>query len=416
MATMTGASDAVPPAAAPQVDDVARWRRNLVVLILLTGGVKSTLAFTAVVPGLQLIAAEFHNAADSILSAQFVITLAPIGMALAGLIAGLFVRTSNLRGTMFVALGISTIAGLMPLVIHNYTLLLATRFILGFSAVVADVAMTSVLAAYFTGGIRSKLIGFRQSISHISTVVTMLASGWLAQHYGWRASSLLFVIPGILLLLAFVAFDRPISREQQEQAQEGAQLSLVQLLPLLLLSLIMALGHAMPHYQMPFLLRENGITDAELVSYVPALSAGVSILSALVFGFVYSRFGFATLVAAATLMGIGFIGSGLATSYEMILFFIVIEGVGAGWTMPFFLTRILDRVTTAQRNHAVGLTLASLFIGQFMNPFVTKPIRDAVGLHMTFVIMGIALIAITGVLGLIVIARAKARERALAAA
>jgi MFS family permease len=410
MATMTGASDAGPTSAAPQVDDVARWRRILVILILLTGGVKSTLAFTAVVPGLQLIAAEFHGATDSILSAQFVITLAPIGMALAGLIAGLFVRTSNLRSTMFVALGVSTVAGLMPLVIHNYTLLLVTRFILGFSAVVADVAMTSVLAAYFTGGLRSKLIGFRQSISHVSTVITMLASGWLAQHYGWRASSLLFVIPGILLLLAFIAFDRPISMEQRKE--EGAQLSLVQLLPLLLLSLIMALGHAMPHYQMPFLLKENGITDAELVSYVPALSAGVSILSALVFGFVYSRFGFATLVAAATLMGIGFIGSGLATSYEMILFFIVIEGVGAGWTMPFFLTRILDRVTTAQRNHAVGLTLASLFIGQFMNPFVTKPIRDAVGLHATFVVMGVALIAITGILGLIVIARAKAKERA----
>ncbi len=413
MATMTGAIDAVPPAA-PQVDDVARWRRNLVVLILLTGGVKSTLAFTAVVPGLQLIAAEFHGAADSILSAQFVITLAPIGMALAGLIAGLFVRTSNLRSTMFVALGVSTIAGLMPLVIHNYTLLLVTRFILGFSAVVADVAMTSVLAAYFTGGMRSKLIGFRQSISHVSTVITMLASGWLAQNYGWRASSLLFVIPGVLLLLSFIAFDRPISMEQRKE--EGAKLSLLQLLPLLLLSLIMALGHAMPHYQMPFLLKENGITDAELVSYVPALSAGVSILSALVFGFVYSRFGFATLVAAATLMGIGFIGSGLATSYEMILFFIVIEGVGAGWTMPFFLTRILDRVTTAQRNHAVGLTLASLFIGQFMNPFVTKPVRDAVGLHATFVIMGVALIVITGILGLIVIVRAKAKERALAAA
>ncbi len=65
--------------------------------------------------------------------------------------------------------------------------------------------MTSVLAAYFTGGMRSKLIGFRRSISHISTVVTMLASGWLAQQHGWRASSLLFVIPGILLLLAFIA-------------------------------------------------------------------------------------------------------------------------------------------------------------------------------------------------------------------
>lgn len=409
MATMIGASDAG-PTGAPQVDDVARWRRNLVVLILLTGGVKSTLAFTAVVPGLQLIAAEFHNAADSILSAQFVITLAPIGMALAGLIAGLFVRPSNLRSTMFIALGVSTIAGLMPLVIHNYTLLLVTRFILGFSAVVADIAMTSVLAAYFVGPLRSKLIGFRQAISHVSTVITMLASGWLAQHYGWRASSLLFVIPGILLLLSFVAFDRPISTEQQKQ--EGSQVSLMKLLPLLLLSLLMALGHAMPHYQMPFLLKENGITDAELVSYVPALSAAVSILSALVFGFVYGRAGFATLVAAASLMGIGFIGSGLATSYEMILFFIVIEGVGAGWTMPFFLTRILDRVTTAQRNHAVGLTLASFFIGQFMNPFVTKPIRDALGLHMTFVVVGVGLIAITGILGLIVVTRAKVAAKA----
>jgi hypothetical protein len=43
---------------------------------------------------------------------------------------------------------------------------------------------------------------------------------------------------------------------------------------------------------------------------------------------------------------------------------------------------------------------------------VTKPIRDAVGLHATFVVMGVALIAITGILGLIVIARAKAKERA----
>lgn len=413
MATLSGTSDDL-PAAAPLVDDVARWRRNLVVLVLLTGGVKSTLAFTAVVPGLQLIAAEFHGATDSILSAQFVITLAPIGMALAGLIAGLFVRTNNLRGTMFAALAVSTVAGLMPLVIHSYPLLLITRFILGFSAVVADVAMTSVLAAYFTGALRSKLIGFRQSISHISTVVTMLASGWLAQNYGWRASSLLFVIPFILLVLALVAFDRPITREVQDKAQSGAQVSLTRLFPLLLLSLIMALGHAMPHYQMPFLLRENGITDAELVSYVPALSAGVSILSALVFGFVYARFGFGTLVAAATFMGIGFIGSGLATSYNMILFFIVIEGVGAGWTMPFFLSRILDRVTTAQRNQAIGLTLASLFIGQFMNPFVTKPIRDAVGLHATFVIMGVGLIAITAILGLIVIMRSRNAERVAA--
>lgn len=409
MATTTGNGDAATNVPTGQADEVAPWRRKLIILFLLTGGVKSTLAFTTVVPGLQLIAQEYRGATDSILSAQFIVTLAPIGMALAGLVAGLFVRTTNIRRTMFVSLGIATVTGLMPLFISSYTLLLVTRFLLGFSAVIADVAMTSVLAAYFTGAMRSRLIGFRQSISHIGTVVTMLASGWLAQNYGWRSSSLLFILPGVLLMAAFIAFNRPIVAEKP--GQDVVQLSILQLLPLLILSLIMALGHAMPHYQMPFLLRENGVTDATLVSYVPALSAGISILSALVFGYVYARLGFATLVVAATLMGIGFIGAGLATSYEMILAFVAIEGVGAGWTMPFFLTRILDRVTVEQRNQAIGLTLASLFIGQFMNPFVTKPIRDVVGLHMAFVVMGVALIVITGVLGLIVYSRARKQAR-----
>lgn len=408
---MASANDTFAGIAPPAAEvPVARWRNALVLLILLTGGVKSTLAFTAVVPGLQQIAAEYKGTADSILSAQFVVTLAPIGMALAGLVAGLFVRVSNVRGTMFTALALSTIAGLMPLLVTNYVALLGTRFVLGFSAVIADVAMTSMLAAYYAGPTRSKLLGFRQSISHVSTVITMLASGYLTQAYGWRSASFLFLLPAILLALAFVAFDRPITTERKEE--DGAQLSLLQLAPILFLSLVMALGHAMPHYQMPFLLRENGITDARMISFVPALSAGVSIVSALVFGFVYARLGFLTLVAAATLMGLGFVGSGLAHSYEVILAFIVIEGVGAGWTMPFFLARILDRVTPGQRNHAIGLTLASLFIGQFMNPFVTKPIRDAVGLHMAFVVIGIGLVAITAIVGTLVFTRARHRDRA----
>lgn len=414
MSTITGTGEDIQPPIAAVADAIPHWRRMLVIFVLLTGGVKSVLAFTAVVPGLQLIAEEYRNSSDAVLSAQFVVTLAPIGMAIAGLVAGLFVRTKNVRRTMFISLGVSTIAGLMPLFLNSYILLLATRFVLGFSAVIADVAMTSVLATYFAGDLRAKLIGMRQSISHVSTVLTMLASGWLAQTYGWRASSFLFVLPAILLVLAFVAFDRPIVMERDKGARE--QLSIVQLLPLLALSLIMALGHAMPHYQMPFLLRENGISSAVLVSYVPALSAGVSILSALVFGFVYARFGFATLVAASTLMGIGFIGAGFATSYEMILAFVVIEGVGAGWTMPFFLSRILERVTVSQRSQALGLTLASLFIGQFLNPFVTKPIRDTVGIHMTFVVIGVALITITAVLGLWAVARGRARERTAATA
>jgi hypothetical protein len=41
-----------------------------------------------------------------------------------------------------------------------------------------------------------------------------------------------------------------------------------------------------------------------------------------------------------------------------------------------------------------------VFIGHFMNPIIVKPIRDAVGIHMTFALVGAFLIAAAAVLGL----------------
>ncbi len=385
------------PAESP-AKQLAPWRRYLVILFLLTGGIKSSLAFTTVVPALQLIAEEFSGSADAVLSAQFLVTLAPIGMAIAGLLAGVLVTTTNLRGMMFLSLGVCTVAGLMQLVLANYFMLLGSRFILGFSAVIADVAMTSILAAQFTGTMRSKLIGYRHAISSIGTVSTMLLGGWLAQHFGWRAPAWMFLFPGLLLIIAVAAFHKPIVIERPTAPEE--RFSVWQLWPLFLLSLIMSIGHTMPSFQMPFLLKDNGITSAVLVSRVPALSAGVSITAAFAFGLVYARFGVWTLVMAAVLMGVGFVGAGFATSYEMILGFVVIEGIGAGWTMPFFLMRVLDKVDEVQRNYAIGLVSTSLFLGHFLNPIVTAPVRLNYGIHATFITVGLALIFVATLIGL----------------
>lgn len=384
------------PVSSPAAE-LPSWRRSLIIFILLTGGIKSALVFTTVVPALQLIAKEFGGQGDAVLSAQFVVTLAPIGMALSGLFAGMIVSNRNLRSTMLIALGICTVAGLMQLVVGNYYLLLASRFVLGFSALIADVAMTSILAAQFGGALRSKLIGYRHAISSIGTVSTMLLGGWLAQTYGWRAPGIMFLLPGAMLILAIIAFDRAIILEKT--AAEVERSSVWRLWPLLLLSLIMSIGHTMPSFQMPFLLKDNGITSAILVSRVPALSSAVSILAAFGFGFVYARLGGWTLVIAASLMGAGFIGAGLATSYEMILLCVVVEGVGAGWTMPFFLNRMLDKVSPSQRSSAIGLVQSSLFLGHFLNPLLTAPVRLSLGIHATFVVVGICLIVVAALIG-----------------
>jgi predicted MFS family arabinose efflux permease len=132
---------------------------------------------------------------------------------------------------------------------------------------------------------------------------------------------------------------------------------------------------------------------------VPALSAAVSILAAFAFGYVYARLGGWTLVMSSTLMGIGFIGAGFAPTYELILVCVVIEGIGAGWNMPFFLNRILDRVSPGQQNYSIGLVQSSLFLGHFLNPLITAPVRLNLGIHATFVTVGGALVVLALAMG-----------------
>lgn len=371
---------------ATEPDTRPLWRRWLIMFILLTGGIKTTLAFTTVVPALQKIAEHFQGQGDSILGAQFVVTMAPAGMAVAGLFAGWIVARWELRKALFVGLGLTALTGLSQLVLDNFFVLLVSRFLLGASVVTVDIALTTILAAEFAGKTRSRLIGFRQAISSTGTVSTMLLAGWLVQNYGWRSPAWMFLVPVVMLVLSLIAFDRPIAAARQMVASE--KFSVWQLWPIYLLSLLFSMAHTMPSFQMPFLLKEIGVTDAVLISRVPALSAFISIMAAGAFAFVYGRAQRMTLVFAATLMGLGFIGVGNSTTYTMILVFIIIEGSGAGWNMPFFQNRLLDRVSPLQRSQAMGLLSSSLFLGHFLNPILTAPLRHNLGIHGTFVAVG----------------------------
>lgn len=388
----------------------ARWRRWLIMFILLTGGIKTTLAFTTVVPVLQLISNEYKTSADSVLSAQFVLTMAPMGMVLAGLISGRIVEWGGLRRTLCIALALTAVTGLAQLVIVQFPLLLLDRFLVGFSAVTGDVAMTAILAEKFAGAARSRMIGIRQGISSTGTVTTMLAGGWLAQHYGWRAPSWMFVFPALMLPLCLIAFDRPIVLVRQAVARERFGIS--QLWPLLVLALFLSVAHTMPWFQMPFLLHGLGVNDTVLVSRVPALSSFVSILAAMAFGYIYAASGRFTLVAATLCMATGFIGISLAPGYSVILMFVVVEGMGAGLIMPYFQARILDRITPALRGRAIGYLVSAQFLGHFVNPIVTAPLRRWAGLGQTFLLVGVMMLALA--IGLAIAARAT-RDRYAAA-
>ncbi|MBW8812889.1 MAG: MFS transporter [Caulobacterales bacterium] len=379
---------------------VTGWRRWTELFILLGGGMITTLAFTSVVPGLPKIAEHFKGA-DSIFSAQFVLVMAPAGMALAGLFAGAVVRALGVRTAVFLGLAITTLAGTCQLWVDSLMGLQAARFVLGASLITTDVALATIIGARFVGPARARIMGFRQAIGSVGTVCTMLLSGVLIQAGSWRTPGMLFLLPALFLMLAVVTFNRPlvlVDARRDDPSRALERFSVLNLWPIYLLAFLMTVCHAMPSFQMPFLLKEMHVTDSRLVSLVPSLSAFIGILTALVFGLIYARIGRMTFVLASVAMGLGFIGMGLAPGFGVILGFVVLEGIGAGMTQPYFASRVLDRITVAQRSQAMGFMLSAVFLGHVANPFVIKPIRDAFGMHNAFIIMGGFLVAAAAVL------------------
>lgn len=361
----------------------------LMLAVLMSGGVLATMTFTTVTPSLTFIADYFGARGQGILGSQLVLTMAPLGMSLGGPLAGWVGSRFGLKQQLFAGLILYGLAGMTTLVVDGIAAFLLARFVLGFASVNIDTAMTSILGARFSGARRARLMGIRSGISSTGTFSTILIAGMIAQAGGWRAPFWMYMTVFAVLALAVVAFREPVGKPPPQPA--GAKFSVLSLWPIYGLTLLMAIAHTMPSFQMGFLLKEDGLTSAVNLSRVLALGLVISVMGSFAFGWFYVRLRCWTIVLAMALLGAGYGVIGLFHTVPIEIVGIVISGFGAGFTIPYMVTRTLDRVTPEKRAQAVGFLLSAMFMGHFFNPLFVAPIRNNFGNHAIFLITGLLL-------------------------
>ena len=361
--------------------------------LLLFGAVFSSLTFVTITPALPSIAKYFAAGGDDTLRAQLVLTMAVIGMAVGGIAAGAITSRLGLKRTAVLALTGCGTFGLSILVLPNIYLIYIDRFFLGWSAVTVDICVIAMLGARYEGATRAKLIGFRQAIASSSTVIGTLIGGALVQQYGWRVPSTVFAAAFVYaLLMVLVLRDRKKPDAGSAPTAKFAIVSSVWILYFLIIA--QSIANTMPHFQLPFLLAEDGMDNAATMSRFPAASALVSIMGALAFGWIYSKMRGHTATVALTLMGVSFIVISLTSNFAIVLVAIMVEGFGGGMMLPYLASRILEKVPQEARAHAYGSLMSILFVGQFFNPLVIAPLRLGLGIHGSFGVVGVVLLII----------------------
>jgi predicted MFS family arabinose efflux permease len=353
----------------------------------------------AIAPGALEMAAEFGA-----LTAQLVLTLPAFLMIAGAAVAGYLSERWGRRAVIVACLIVYAVAGLLGGVAPGLLLLVLTRIVSGF---VGGVLLTSVYAAigeYFEGTRRESVLGLMSTAGSAASLALLVLMGMVVERYGWRAPFLIYGLGLLLVPSALIGLHRGLSAS-------GASLRWRPVLarwPYYLLLTAYTIGMYMMVIQGPFLLAAKGIDAPSVIGRYIALSSLVGALGGVLYGFARRWLGFGQMFVLISLaIGIGLPIAAWAPGGGWIVLAMVVTGLGIGIIEPTVASQLLLLTPEPLHDRAMGVNVAAMFLGQFLNPLVIAPLHDAGGILFAFTATGFAYL-----LGAALFLLALARRRA----
>jgi MFS family permease len=341
----------------------------------------------AIVPGALQMSQEFGA-----LTAQLVLVLPAFVMIFGAAVSGYLSERWGRRAVIAALLVLYGVSGGIGFVAPNLPVLVASRIAIGFAGGALLTTVYAVIGEYFEGHARERLLGFMSTAASAASVAMLALGGEVVEAYGWRAPFLLY-LAGLLLVPSALAGLR------KGLAVSGGQVKVawgpvLRWWPIYLLLMAYTVGMYMMAIQGPFLLGAKGITAPSTIGLLVAVSSIFGALGGFLYGYMRKVFGFrAMFVWISVCVGIGLPLAAWAPGQEMFILAAFITGLGIGVIEPTVASELLLRTPEPLHDRAMGLNVAAMFLGQFLNPYVVLPLREAQDIGFAFQAIGVAYLA-----------------------
>jgi len=376
-------------------------------LTLLAASSLTVMSGAAIAPALPAMRTAFATAQEVDLLVRLVLTTPALFIATLAVALGGLVDRIDRRRMLAVGAALFAAAGSSGLWLDHLVPILIARGVLGVSVAIVMTASTALIADYYEGRRRARLLGLQSAFMAFGGVVFLLVGGLLAD-LSWRGP---FAIYLLAIPIAAAALSLPAPRSTAPESPRRGEFPWLGVLGLGLAAFAsMLLFYALPT-QLPFDLRAR--LD------LGGLEAGAAIaMCNLTAGLVSLRFEvFARRLSPMAVLGVGFglVGVGLcalfaAPGFAAVLGATATIGLGMGLFMPTLNQWAVRRVPPTRRGTAAAVLVAGLFAGQFVSPLVGQPIAAAFGVRAVFAVLGAA--ALAGSAGLLGFARRDLRVAA----
>jgi MFS family permease len=265
---------------------------------------------------------------------------------------------------------------------------------------------SALIADYWHGPARDRAFGIQAAFMAAGGVVFLPLGGILAGWH-WRGPFLVYLIPILLLPVAFAVLRDAPRREAGSAAAAAVDAGAF---PVVLAAglwfvafLGMVLFYLLP-VQLPFLLREFGVDAPWIAGAVLAINTGISAVASLNFRRVRAFAGPRRILAFAFLMiGIGFVLVATADDLMTATIGLCCCGPGLGLMFPAISTWLMARTPARARGRATGGMTTAVFIGQFLSPVLAQPVAERIGLSGVFAAGAAIALAFAAVLAVLVV-------------
>lgn len=362
---------------------------------LLLAATLTTMANAAISPALPGLEARFADHPQAALLTRFLVPAPSVAVVLIAGWAGVLADRLGRRPLLIGGVLLFALAGSLGMVLGSLEAILLSRLALGVAVALIMTAQTALIADYFDGAARSRVLGLQISARNLGGLVSITLAGVLALMSPMHA----FAIHGLALLILpilWCAISEP-KRPSPATTAPGAPPATTQRLGLGLwaiagLQMLTTICFFTMPTQVPFFVASHGIKNTAMIGSVMGALTLAGMLAATRYSTLKPRLGHARLfLLGYGLMGLGMAVLALAPGLAMIFLGAALVGLGFATVSPNFNEIALRAAPADLRGRAAGIMTTSVFLGQIVSPFLTLPMVRHAGYSGTFATLAVLL-------------------------
>jgi ACDE family multidrug resistance protein len=331
-------------------------------------------------------------------SARLIITTHGLLIAICSPVMGFLIDRVGVRKPFILGLALYGLAGGSGLLITDYWLIIVSRVLLGVGVAVIFTANTVIILNLYEGSRRNVVMGWRASGNSIGGVAWPLLGGFLGT-FSWHMPFAAYLIGLPLALMALLA----IPKTQKSAARlasdstgkQESVLGIVRGNPVLIIVYSFIFIANILLYAIilfvPKLVEQFDITNTFYIGIFISISALAGAGIALIYGKIKARLSYKGIVLIILALWVAaFTTISQAFSVWLLVFSIVLFGIGLGLTMPTVPVWVGELVPASFRGRMTSYIATFSFIGQFVSPIILSPVESTLGLNAVFLVLGAA--------------------------